>query len=130
MSRGLNKVMVIGRLGKDPEMRYIPNGTAVTSFSVAADRTYTSNGEKKTETEWFNCTAWAKLAEITNQYCKKGQLVYVEGRLKTEKYEKDGQTHYSVKVVADQVNMLTGGNGNGGAPEEEAAQEGQTVQFA
>jgi single-strand DNA-binding protein len=121
--------MVIGRLGKDPEMRYIPNGTAVTSFSVAADRTYTSNGEKKTETEWFNCTAWAKLAEITNQYCKKGQLVYVEGRLKTEKYEKDGQTHYSTKVICDQVNMLSSGNGNGEAPAEEAVAEGEQVQF-
>ena len=127
MSRGLNKVMIIGRLGRDPEMRYTPNGAAVTSFTIATDRSYTSNGEKVTETEWHNITAWAKLAEIVNQYCKKGQLVYVEGRLKTDKYDKDGVTHYATKVIANEVIMLS--NGNGSHEPEEAPAEGESVTF-
>ncbi len=82
MSRGLNKVLLIGRLGHDPEMRYTPSGKPLTKFRMASDRSWTtSDGEKKSETEWFSVVAWGKLAEICNQYLKKGQQVYIEGRL-------------------------------------------------
>ena len=90
MSRGLNKVMIIGRLGRDPEMRYTPSGRPVTTFSVATSRTWnTSDGERRTETEWFNIVAWGSLAEICNQYLVKGQQVYIEGRLQTRRWEDD-----------------------------------------
>jgi single-strand DNA-binding protein len=108
MSRGLNKVMIIGRLGRDPEMRYTPSGRPVTTFSVATTRKWsTSNGERRTETEWFNVVAWSNLAEICNQYLVKGQQVYVEGRLQTRHWEDDeGKHHSSVEVVANEMIML------------------------
>ncbi len=86
MSRGLNKVMVIGHLGRDPEMRYTPSGKPVTTFTVASSRTWnSSDGEKHSETEWFTIVTWGNLAEICNQYLKKGAKVYVEGRIKPDK---------------------------------------------
>ncbi|RIK21488.1 MAG: single-stranded DNA-binding protein [Chloroflexi bacterium] len=102
MARGLNKVMIIGRLGRDPEMRYTPSGKPVTSFSVAVSRTYTKpEGERVEETDWFNVVAWGRLAEICSQYLTKGSLVYVEGRLETRSWEGDnGQKHYRTEVVA------------------------------
>lgn len=108
MSRGLNKVMIIGKLGRDPEMRYTPSGRPVTSFSVATSRTWTtSDGERHTETEWFNIVAWGNLAEICNQYLSKGQRVYVEGRLQTRRWEgNDGNKHTSTEVVANEMIML------------------------
>jgi len=108
MSRGLNKVMIIGRLGRDPEMRYTPSGRPVTSFSVATSRSWnTSDGERKTETEWFNVVAWSSLAEICNQYLVKGQQVYIEGRLQTRNWEDDiGKRHSSVEIVANEMIML------------------------
>jgi single-strand DNA-binding protein len=108
MSRGLNKVMIIGHLGKDPEMRYTPSGRPVTTFSVAASRSWnTSNGERRTETEWFNVVAWSSLAEICNQYLKKGQQVYIEGRLQTRQWEdSEGKRHTSVEIVANEMIML------------------------
>ncbi|MFQ6016023.1 MAG: single-stranded DNA-binding protein [Anaerolineae bacterium] len=108
MARGLNKVMIIGNLGRDPEMRYTPTGKSVTSFSVAASRTYvTSEGERKEQTEWFNVVAWRNLAEICNQYLSKGSKVYVEGRLQTRSWDdQDGQRHYRTEVIADQMIML------------------------
>jgi single-strand DNA-binding protein len=108
MSRGLNKVMLIGKLGRDPEMRYTPSGRPVTSFSVATSRTWTtSDGERHTETEWFNIVAWGNLAEICNQYLSKGQQVYVEGRLQTRRWEgNDGNKHTSTEVVANEMIML------------------------
>jgi single-strand DNA-binding protein len=108
MSRGLNKVMIIGRLGRDPEMRYTPSGRPVTTFSVATTRNWsTSNGEKRTETEWFNVVAWSNLAEICNQYLVKGQQVYIEGRLQTRHWEDDeGKHHSSVEIVANEMIML------------------------
>jgi single-strand DNA-binding protein len=109
MSRGLNKVMIIGNLGKDPEMRYTPSGKPVTTFSVASSRSwYTSNGERRTETEWFNIVAWSKLAETCNQYLVKGQQVYIEGRLQTRHWEDDeGKRHSSVEIVANEMIMLS-----------------------
>lgn len=108
MSRGLNKVMIVGHLGRDPEMRYTPSGRPVTTFSVATNRSWTtSDGEKRTETEWFNVVAWNKLAEICNQYLVKGQQVYIEGRLQTRRWEdSNGTRHTSVEVVANEMIML------------------------
>lgn len=110
MSRGLNKVMIIGRLGQDPEMRYTPSGRPLTKFQLAANRTWTTaDGEKKSETEWFNIVAWGKLAEICNQYLKKGQQVYVEGRLHTRRWQDDdGANHSSVEVITQEMIMLDG----------------------
>ena len=108
MSRGLNKVMVIGHLGRDPEMRYTPSGRPVTTFTAAVSRSWnTADGERRTETEWFNIVAWGNLAEICKQYLHKGQQVYIEGRLQTRRWEdKEGQKHISVEVVANEMMML------------------------
>jgi len=108
MSRGLNKVMIIGRLGRDPEMRYTPSGRPVTTFSVATSRTWnTSEGEKRTETEWFNVVAWGSLAEICKQYLTKGMQVYVEGRLQTRhRDDPEGNKHSSTEIVANEMIML------------------------
>lgn len=108
MARGLNKVMIIGNLGRDPEMRYTPNGTPVTSFSVAVGRNWTTpEGERKEATEWFNVVAWRELAEICNQMLSKGRRVYVEGSLQTRSWEdQNGQRHYRVELVADQMIVL------------------------
>lgn len=108
MSRGLNKVMIIGHLGRDPEMRYTPSGKPVTTFTVAVSRTWNSgDGERHSETEWFNIVAWGNLAEICKQYLNKGQQVYIEGRLQTRRWEdKEGVKHSSVEVVANEMMML------------------------
>ncbi len=108
MSRGLNKVMIIGHLGRDPEMRYTPSGRPVTTFSVATSRSWsTVDGERHQETEWFNVVAWGNLAEICKQYLNKGQQVYIEGRLQTRKWEdKEGNKHSSVEIVASEMMML------------------------
>ncbi len=108
MSRGLNKVMLIGRLGRDPEMRYTPTGKPVTSFSVATNRTWvTADGERREATEWFNVVAWRELAEICHQYLSKGSRVYIEGRLQTRSWETpDGQRHFRTEVVADEMIIL------------------------
>lgn len=108
MSRGLNKVMVIGHLGRDPEMRYTPSGKAVTSFSVATSRAWnTPDGERREETEWFNVVAWGNLAEICKQHLSKGQQVYVEGRLQTRRWEdNEGKKHFTTELVASEMIML------------------------
>ena len=108
MSRGLNKVMIIGNLGRDPEMRYTPSGRPVTTFSVATSRTWnTSEGEKRVETEWFNVVAWSSLAEICKQYLTKGQQVYIEGRLQTRHWDDtEGNKHTSVEIVATEMIIL------------------------
>jgi len=108
MNRGLNKVMIIGHLGRDPEMRYTPSGRPVITFSVATNRNWsTPDGERKTETEWFNVIAWGGLAEICNQFLKKGLQVYIEGRLQTRQWEDtEGVKHKSVEIVANEMMML------------------------
>lgn len=108
MSRGLNKVMIIGNLGRDPEMRFTPSGRPVTSFTVATSRTWSSpDGERHEETEWFNVVAWGKLAETCKQFLVKGQQVYVEGRLQTRRWEdQEGRKHFSTEIVADRMIML------------------------
>jgi single-strand DNA-binding protein len=119
---GLNKVMIIGNLGRDPEMRYTPSGSPVTSFSVAVTRKWNSrDGEAKEETEWFNVNCWDKLAEIANQYLTKGKQVYIEGRLRTHSWDdkQTGEKKYRTEVVATDMTMLgqrgeTSGDFNGG----------------
>ena len=108
MSRGLNKVMIIGHLGKDPEMRYTPSGRPVTTFTVAVSRTWNSaDGERHAETEWFSIVAWGNLAEICKQYLTKGQQVYIEGRLQTRHWDdKEGQKHTSIEIVTNEMMML------------------------
>lgn len=108
MSRGLNKVMIIGRLGRDPEMRYTPSGKPVTTFSVATHRSWnTSEGERRTETEWFNVVAWGNLAEICKEYLAKNRLVYIEGRLQTRHWDDaEGNKHTSIEIVANEMIML------------------------
>jgi single-strand DNA-binding protein len=108
MSRGLNKVLIIGRLGRDPEMRYTPSGRPVTTFSVGTSRTWnTSDGERRTETEWFNVVAWSNLAEICKQHLCKDRLVYIEGRLQTRHWEdQEGNKHSSTEIVANEMIML------------------------
>ena len=132
MSRGLNKVMVIGHLGKDPEMRYTPSGRPVTTFSVAVSRSWnTADGERRTETEWFNVVAWGNLAEICKQYLHKGQQVYIEGRLQTRRWEdKEGQKHTSVEVVANEMMMLGERRDNSGTPQEADEQAEQSEPLA
>lgn len=108
MSRGLNKVMIIGHLGRDPEMRYTPSHRAVTNFNVATSRSWkTADGERHTETEWFNVVAWGSLAEICHEYLSKGQQVYIEGRLQTRKWEDDeGNKRTTVEIHANEMIML------------------------
>jgi single-strand DNA-binding protein len=104
----LNKVMIIGNVGSDPEMRYTPNGNPVTSFRVATNRVYTTpEGERKQETDWFTVVTWNKLAEQCNQFLAKGRLVYVEGRLHNRSWEgQDGQKRYRTEVIANRVTFL------------------------
>jgi single-strand DNA-binding protein len=108
MGRGLNKVMIIGHVGRDPEMRYTPSGRPVTNFSVATSRTWTSaEGERHEETEWFNVVAWGNLAEICKSQLHKGQQVYIEGRLQTRGWEdQSGKKHFRTELVANEMIML------------------------
>lgn len=120
----MNKIIVIGNLGRDPEMRYSPSGNPMTSFSVAENRRYTTAaGEQREETEWFNCTAFGRLADICNQYLTRGQQVYIEGRLRSRQYDRrDGTQGFSLEVTVNEMQMLgrredrqsDGGGGYGG----------------
>ncbi len=104
----LNKVQLIGHLGKDPETRFTAHGKKVCQFSVAVNRSWKSGeGEEKEATDWFNVEAWGKLGEICQQYLGKGRLVYLEGRMRTDRWQDDkGETHYFTKVVARTMQML------------------------
>ena len=104
----LNKVMIIGNIGSEPEMRFAPNGNPVTSFRVATNRAYTtSEGERREETEWFSVVCWGRLAEQCNQFLTKGRRIYAEGRLRTRTWEgQDGLRHYRPEVVANRVLFL------------------------
>jgi single-strand DNA-binding protein len=123
----LNRVQLIGRLGKDPEGRFTPNGKKVTHFSLAVGQRWkTKEGETKESTEWVNVEAWGRLGEICEQYLHKGSLIYLDGRLKTDRYEdKGGETKYFTKIVAQTMQMLDR------KPEEEpvAAVEEDTTEY-
>jgi len=117
MAKDLNKVMLTGHLGADPEMRYTAQGSAVTTFRVASGRAWkSSDGMQHDDTEWFRVVAWDKLGEICNQYLTKGSRVYVEGRLQTRKWQdKNGQDRYTTEIIANEMKML-GGRASGSAP--------------
>ena len=119
MGRGLNKVMIIGNIGRDPELRYTPSGKPVTSFSLASSRSWIApDGERREETEWFNIVAWGNLAEICNQKLTKSQQVYVEGRLQTRSWEDDrGQRHFRTEVVANEMIILGPRDRNNSKPD-------------
>jgi single-strand DNA-binding protein len=119
----LNKAMIIGNLGRDPEMRYVGNGQAVTQFTVAVNRNYKdASGEWKEETEWFRVVAWGPLAERTAENLRKGRKVYVEGRLQTRSWEgQDGQKRYTTELIASTVTALDSRPREEGAPEPTAA---------
>ena len=116
MARGVNKVILIGNLGKDPEVRYLPSGGAVTNVTIATSESWTdkASNEKKEKTEWHNVVFFNKLAEIAGQYLKKGAKVYVEGSLRTRKWEKDGIDRYTTEIVVSDMQMLDGRGGEGG----------------
>ncbi len=105
---GLNKVILIGNLGRDPEVNYTPNGLAVAKFSIATSLTWKdkNSGEKKDKTEWHRIVAFGKLGEICGEYLSKGKQIYVEGRLETSSWEKDGVTRYSTNIIANDMLML------------------------
>ena len=116
----LNKVMLIGNLGKDPEVRYTAGGTAVASFSLATSEKFKGKtGDWEEKTEWHNITLWARLAEIAGEYLSKGKTVYIEGRLQTRKWQdKEGKDRYTTEVLASDMQMLGGRGGGGGAAQE------------
>jgi single-strand DNA-binding protein len=109
---GINKVILIGNLGSDPEVRYTPDGTAVANFSIATSDEWTDKdtGERKKRTEWHRIVAWRRLGEICGEYLSKGRQVYVEGKLQTRSWEKDGVTRYSTEIIASDVQFLGGRN--------------------
>jgi single-strand DNA-binding protein len=126
----VNKAILVGRLGKDPEIRSTPSGTSVAKFSIATDDRYTDkNGEKQERTEWHNITAWGKLAEICGQYLRKGKLVYIEGSIRTDSWDdkETGQKKYRTEIVANQMQMLDRkGDENGGGAYAGAARKGSS----
>ena len=108
MARGINKVILVGNLGRDPETRYMPSGNAVTNVSIATSKSWKDrdSGEQKDRTEWHRVVFFNRLAEIANEYLKKGSKVYVEGELRTREWEREGQKHYTTEVVANEMQML------------------------
>jgi len=111
MSNDLNKVILIGRLTRDPEIRYTPAGTAVASFSLANGKTFMQTGEKKEQTSYFDCIAWSKLGEVINEYCKKGHRIAIEGRLQQSRWDdQDGKKRSKVEIVIENFQFLEGKN--------------------
>jgi len=116
---GVNKVILVGRLGKDPEVRHLENGASVANFPIATSEVYKdrNTGERKEQTEWHNIVLWRGLADVAEKYLNKGEMVYIEGKLRTRSWEKDGVTRYTTEVVGDNMTMLspkgsnTGGEG-------------------
>lgn len=124
---GVNRVILIGRLGNDPEMRYMSSGEAVANLSIATSETWTdkTTGAKREKTEWHRVVAFRKLAEIIGQYCKKGDQIYIEGKLQTRKWsDKNGQDHYTTEIIADQIQML-GGKEDRGQRERQSEKPGR-----
>jgi len=120
MADGLNKVLLLGNLGQDPEIRFVPNGKQVARFSMAVNRSFKNKtGESIDDTQWLNIEAWSGLAKVINEHLTQGDRVYIEGRLKTEKYDKNGETKYFTKVVAQQMIMLGKSRSNESSPEED-----------
>jgi single-strand DNA-binding protein len=119
----VNKVILVGNVGRDPEIRHLDKGVAVARFSLATTENYTAKtGEKVSNTEWHNIVAWRGLAEVVEKYVKKGSQLYIEGRLRTNSYEKDGVKHYTTEINADTLHMLGKREGQAEVP----AQQMQT----
>jgi len=118
MARGVNKVILLGNLGKDPELSYLPSGQSVAKFTLATNRKFKDkNGELKDETEWHNIVAWGKLGEIAAQYLKKGRQAYVEGRIRSRNWEdREGKQRTTVEIVADEVVMVGARGDDAGEP--------------
>ncbi len=118
MARGVNKVILVGNLGNDPETRYMPDGNAVTNITVATSINWKDrdSGEQKERTEWHRVVFFRRLAEIAGEYLKKGSKVYVEGSLRTNQWEKEGQKHYTTEIVASEMQMLDSRGGGGAMP--------------
>lgn len=117
MARGINKVIIVGNLGGDPETRYMPSGSAVTNFTVATNESWKDKqtGEQKERTEWHKVAMFNRLAEIAAEYLRKGSQVYIEGKLRTRKWQgQDGQDRYTTEIIADEMQMLGGRGGAGG----------------
>lgn len=116
MAGSVNKVILVGNLGADPETRYSANGTAVTKVRIATSEQWKDkqSGETQERTEWHRVTAFGRLAEIMGEYLKKGSQVYIEGKLQTSTYEKEGQTHYSTDIICNEMQMLGGRGGSSG----------------
>lgn len=117
MARGVNKVILVATVGKDPEVKYMPSGGAVVNLTAATNESWKDKqtGEKKERTEWHRLTFYNRLAEIVGEYVRKGSQIYVEGRLRTRDYEKEGQKHYVTEIMVDEMQML-GGRGGAGEP--------------
>jgi len=120
MAKGVNKAIILGRLGKDPEVRYTHNGSAVCNLSVATSEEWKdkNTGEKKEKTEWHRCVVFGKLAEICGQYLTKGSQAYFEGKLQTRSWEQDGVTKYATEIVVSEMQMLGGRTQNQGTGDE------------
>lgn len=116
MARGINKVILVGNLGADPDVRYSANGNAVTRINVATSERWKDkqSGELQERTEWHRVVFFGRLAEIAGEYLRKGMQVYIEGSLRTSSYEKEGQTHYSTDIIANEMQMLGSRQGGGG----------------
>ncbi|MBM4202905.1 MAG: single-stranded DNA-binding protein [Gammaproteobacteria bacterium] len=116
MARGINKVILVGNLGRDPETRYLPSGDPVTNFSIATSDGWRDkqSGQMQERTEWHNIVCFNRLAEIASEYLRKGSKVYLEGQLRTQSWEKDGQKHYKTEIVAREMQMLDSRGGGGG----------------
>ena len=118
MARGINKVIIVGNLGQDPETRYMPSGSAVTNFTVATNESWKDKqtGEQKDRTEWHRVAMFNRLAEIAAEYLRKGSQVYIEGKLRTRKWQgQDGNDRYTTEIIADEMQMLGGRGGGGGS---------------
>ena len=118
MARGINKVIVVGNLGQDPDTRYMPSGSAVTNITVATNESWKDKqtGEQKDRTEWHKVAMFGRLAEIAAEYLRKGSQVYIEGKLRTRKWQdKDGKDRYTTEIIADEMQMLGGRGGAGGS---------------
>lgn len=135
MARGVNKVLIIGNLGQDPETRYMPNGNAVTTLSLATSESWKdkATGENQTRTEWHRVVLYNRIAEIAGEYLKKGSKAYIEGSLRTRKWQdKNGQERYTTEIIASELQLLDakGGAGQGGFDDAMSQQQSSSNQYA
>lgn len=128
---GVNKVILVGRLGKEPEVRNLENGAVVANFSIATSEVFKdkTTGERRETTEWHNIVLWRGLAEIAQKYLHKGDMIYVEGKLRTRSWEKEGVTRYTTEIVGDSMTMLSGKSGGSSSPEYSSSDKTNSSNF-